>query len=232
MALAAGALGLAIAATAAPASKAGAAAVRVQELAALQQKAVAHSAPIRLSRTIESVGATRPISGRRTFLPVVGHSTDEDGDAWLKVMLPGRPNSHTGWILAATASRAETPWRIAVDLSARRLKIFREGHRVRSYRAVVGKASTPTPRGKFFVEEVVRLGGGAIGAPAALALSARSNVLQQFEGGPGQIAFHGTRNVGGKPGTAVSHGCMRLRTRAIRWLAAHVVGGSPVEIRR
>lgn len=232
MALVAGALGLATAATAAPASTAGAAAAEVQELAALQQKAVARSAPVRIARAIEGVSANRPISGRRTYLPVIGHSTDQEGADWLKVMLPGRPNSHTGWIPAATATLTKTPWRIGVDLSARRVRIFNEGRQVRSFRAIVGTSSTPTPQGPFFVEELVRLGGGAVGAPAALALSARSNVLKQFEGGPGQIAFHGTRNVGGRLGTAASHGCIRLRTKAIRWLAAHVGGGSPVDIRR
>jgi lipoprotein-anchoring transpeptidase ErfK/SrfK len=227
--LTAGVLGLA---TAAPAFAAGAAGSQGQALAALQQKAVAHTAPATNARTVESVSAIRPITGRQTFLPVVGHATDGVGDAWLKVLLPGRPNSHTGWIPAASVRITETPWRIAVDLSARRVTVFRNGHRDRSFRAVVGKPSTPTPQGHFFVEEMVRLGGGAIGAPAALALSARSNVLQQFEGGPGQIALHGTGNVGGRPGTAVSHGCMRLRNHAILWLAAHIVGGSPVDIRR
>jgi lipoprotein-anchoring transpeptidase ErfK/SrfK len=227
--LAAAALSLA---TAAPAFAAGAADGQGHELAALQQRTAAHTAPATTARTVESVSAIRPITGHPTFLPVVGHSTDREGDAWLKVLLPGRPNSHTGWIPSASVKITETPWRIAVDLSARRVTVFRDGHRDRSFRAVVGKPSTPTPQGHFFVEEMVRLGGGAIGAPAALALSARSNVLQQFEGGPGQIALHGTGNVGGRPGTAVSHGCMRLRNHAILWLAAHIGGGSAVDIRR
>ena len=45
---------------------------------------------------------------------------------------------------------------------------------------------------------------GAAGGPFALALSARSDVLKQFGGGPGQIAMHGVANLGGTPGTAVS----------------------------
>jgi lipoprotein-anchoring transpeptidase ErfK/SrfK len=95
----------------------------------------------------------------------------------------------------------------------------------------VGKPSTPTPQGRFFVEETLVLGGGAVGAPYALALSARSNVLQQFDGGPGQIALHGLDNVGGVPGTAASHGCMRLARRPITWLAARIGPGVPVTIR-
>ena len=70
------------------------------------------------------------------------------------------------------------------------------------------------------------------GAPFALALSARSNVLQEFEGGPGQIAIHGVANLGGTPGTAVSHGCVRLANPGIRWLAARIEPGVPVAITR
>ena len=73
---------------------------------------------------------------------------------------------------------------------------------------------------------------GAAGGPFALALSARSNVLQEFMGGPGQIAMHGVANLGGTPGTAVSHGCVRLANRNISWLVARMGPGAPVTIRR
>ncbi len=70
------------------------------------------------------------------------------------------------------------------------------------------------------------------GAPFALALSARSNVLQEFAGGPGQIALHGVTNIGGVLGTAVSHGCVRLAATAMRWLVVRIGPGVPVTIRR
>ena len=73
---------------------------------------------------------------------------------------------------------------------------------------------------------------GSPGAPFALALSARSNVLRQFGGGPGQIAIHGVANLGGTLGTAISHGCIRLGNRSIRWLAARIAPGTPVTITR
>ena len=95
---------------------------------------------------------------------------------------------------------------------------------------MVGKPSTPTPLGRFFVEEAVTLSQQASGAPYALALSARSNILQEFDGGPGQIALHGTNNIGGILGTAASHGCIRLDTPAITWLAARIGPGVPVTI--
>jgi lipoprotein-anchoring transpeptidase ErfK/SrfK len=71
-----------------------------------------------------------------------------------------------------------------------------------------------------------------VGSPFALATSARSRVLQEYGGGPGQIALHGTRNISGALGTAVSHGCIRLSTRAITWLARRIGSGTPLTITR
>jgi lipoprotein-anchoring transpeptidase ErfK/SrfK len=70
----------------------------------------------------------------------------------------------------------------------------------------------------------------AVGHPYALALSARSNVFQEFAGGPGQIAIHGLDNVGGTPGTAASHGCIRLDTSDDTWLAKRIEPGVPVVV--
>jgi lipoprotein-anchoring transpeptidase ErfK/SrfK len=117
-----------------------------------------------------------------------------------------------------------------VRTSSRRVLVYRRGRLVRSFAAIVGKQSTPTPHGRFFVEESVRMLPGSAGAPFALALSARSNVLQEFEGGPGQIAVHGVANLGGTLGTAISHGCIRLATRSIRWMATRIAAGVPVTI--
>ncbi|MBA3301018.1 MAG: L,D-transpeptidase, partial [Thermoleophilaceae bacterium] len=47
---------------------------------------------------------------------------------------------------------------------------------------------------------------------------------------PGQIGFHGLRNIGGRLGTAVSHGCIRLSTGAITWLATRIGAGVPITI--
>jgi len=54
--------------------------------------------------------------------------------------------------------------------------------------------------------------------------------FNQFAGAPGQIALHGIDNVGGVPGTAASHGCMRLSTPDISWLAHRIGPGTPVTI--
>ena len=174
--------------------------------------------------------AQRPITGERTVLPVIAHRTGADGLEWLRVRLPGRPNGLTGWIRERGTAYAATSWHVVVTISGRRVVVYRNGRVVRVFKAIVGKPSTPTPRGEFFVEEVVQLPAGAAGAPFALALSSRSEVLQEFAGGPGQTALHGVANIGGVLGTAVSHGCVRLDTDAIRWLAERIGPGVPVTV--
>jgi lipoprotein-anchoring transpeptidase ErfK/SrfK len=76
----------------------------------------------------------------------------------------------------------------------------------------------------------VRLSPGDVGAPFALALSARSDALQEFDGGPGQIAVHGRANIGGVPGTAASHGCVRLGDAAMRWVLGRIGAEVPVTV--
>jgi lipoprotein-anchoring transpeptidase ErfK/SrfK len=202
-----------------------------QTLAILLGSHAAMSAPDESSTALELVRAKRPITDERTVLPVIGHTSGADGVRWLQVLLPGRPNGHTGWIKLRATRAARTSWHIVVDTSARRVTIYYKGRSVRVFKAIVGKPTTPTPRGEFFVEEVIQLRAGDVGAPFALALSARSNVFQEFAGGPGQIALHGLRNVGGVLGSAVSHGCVRLANAAMRWLNIRIGPGVPVTIK-
>jgi lipoprotein-anchoring transpeptidase ErfK/SrfK len=171
-----------------------------------------------------------PITGEPTTVPVIGALTGSDGVQWLRVMLPGRPNGSTGWIAQQGTRRLVTNWHIVVDLAGRRVSAYSKGHLLKSFQAVVGKPSTPTPTGEFFVEETLQMPAGEAGGPFALALSARSNVLQEFEGGPGQIAIHGLDNLGGTLGAAESHGCIRLATASIEWLATRIGPGTPVTI--
>lgn len=198
---------------------------RTQALVVLLHAHGTYVRPARSSRRTGIVSARRPLTGERTVLPVLGRE-----GPWLRVLLPGRPNGRTGWIDRARTRAATTAWHVVVRLAQRRVLVYRRGHVVRSFLAIVGKPSTPTPTGDFFVEEAVALRAGDMGGPFALALSARSEVLQEFGGGPGQIALHGLENVGGRLGTAVSHGCIRLANGAMHWLVLRLGPGTPVTI--
>jgi lipoprotein-anchoring transpeptidase ErfK/SrfK len=202
-----------------------------QRLVVLLHDHVARTAPRLGARRIEAVRARRPLTRARTVLPVLGYTT-VSGRSWAHVRLPGRPNGHKGWIPTDHTRRTSTEWQISIRLSARRVTVYRGGRATRRFSAVVGKPSTPTPRGRFFVEEAVALNSSDAGGPFALATSARSNVLQEFDGGPGQIALHGTDNLSGALGTAASHGCVRLSTDAITWIARRVGAGAPLTVKR
>lgn len=207
--------------------------VVVRPTQALASLLVAHQAftrPDPHAKQLRRVRPERPITGERTVLPILATRTGTDGLEWLKVRLPGRPNSHTGWIRERETRLSTTPWHIVVDTSTLHVTVYKDGRAVRVFEAVVGKMSTPTPKGQFFVEEDVALPSNAVGAPFALALSARSDVFSRFDGGPGQIALHGLDNVGGVLGTFASHGCVRLADDTMRWLVLHIAPGVPVTI--
>ena len=201
-----------------------------QKVVTLYSAQEALSKPARGSASLGLVPATRPLTGTRTILPVLGQRAGAKGLRWLHVLLPGRPNGHTGWIKRRDTVVSTTGWHIVVDISSRRVTVYRNGRPLRVVKAVVGKPSTPTPTGEFFVEEALLLRGGEPGGPFALALSARSTVFQEFEGGPGQVALHGLMNVGGVPGTAASHGCVRLDNTTMLWLVHRIGPGVPVTI--
>lgn len=211
-----------------PAEAAGYRVPASQPLVVLLGDHVARARPSPNARRIESVDSRRPLTGVRTVLPVLGRT--RSGSSWVRVRLPGRPNSHTGWISTDHTRNTFTQWHIWVKLSARRVTIYHDGRIMRRFRAVVGKPSTPTPQGQFFIEEALALSPREAGAPFALASSARSDVFQEFDGGPGQIALHGTDNLRGALGTAASHGCVRLSTGDITWLARRIGSGVPLTI--
>ena len=149
---------------------------------------------------------------------------------WLRVQVPVRPNGTTGYVRASDVALGRTDLHIEVDLGARRI-LVRDGMTILVDSSVaVGAADTPTPTGSFFVTDVVDTpnDAGAYG-PFALGLSAHSDVLEQFGGGDGQIAIHGTDQPS-SIGAAVSHGCVRVPNDVVNQLADIVPLGTPVTI--
>ena len=135
------------------------------------------------------------------------------GRQWLQVRLPVRPNGVTGWILRSKALLGHTRWWLGLRLRDRRLTVYRDGHRVRSVRAVVGAPGTPTPRGLAAVyERNPQPDGAGFLGPWALSLTALSDVLESYGGGPGRIAIHGRGGASLRDplGSARSHGCIRI----------------------
>ena len=59
--------------------------------------------------------------GQPLRLLVVRDATDDDGDIWLRIQLPIRPNGQAGWVAASDVRLTEADERVVIDLSERRL---------------------------------------------------------------------------------------------------------------
>ena len=175
--------------------------------------------------------APRNANGLRTVFSIRRVVRDQRClPAWYRVQLPIRPNGVVGYVRAGTVDVGAVRTRIMVDLSARRLTLFRGGRRVLRVRVSIGSPATPTPTGRFYVNQRVKAADptGPYG-PAALGVSAFSPVLTGWaQGGP--IAVHGT-NHPELIGQAVSTGCVRVRNAVIHRLFPAVPAGTPVRIR-
>jgi lipoprotein-anchoring transpeptidase ErfK/SrfK len=149
---------------------------------------------------------------------------------WYRVQLPRKPNGITGYVRAVSVDLIPVRTRIVVDLSERRITLFRRGTKVLETVAAVGSDSTPTPTGSFYVDQrlIPSDPSGPFG-PGAVGIAAYSEVLTGWtQGGP--IAIHGTN----KPwliGQAVSNGCLRVRNPVLRRIFAAALPGTPVTIR-
>ena len=93
----------------------------------------------------------------------------------------------------------------------------------------VGRGSTPTPTGDFYIDIVNPLGGHRVYGWGQLSVAGFSNVLQSFGGGIGQIAIHGW-NDDNIMGSSVSNGCVRMRNDDIARVAELAPLGTPVHI--
>jgi lipoprotein-anchoring transpeptidase ErfK/SrfK len=149
---------------------------------------------------------------------------------WYRVRLATWPNGTTGWVRSRDLATTRLHARIVVDISSHRLFLYKAGRVVFTSAAAIGKPSTPTPRGTFFVTQrfVVTPATGPYG-PRALGISAFSNVLRSWRDG-GPIGIHGT-NEPFSIGAPVSHGCVRLPNDRMIALFKLIPLGTPVLIR-
>jgi lipoprotein-anchoring transpeptidase ErfK/SrfK len=149
---------------------------------------------------------------------------------WEKVYLPVRPNGTTAWVRDGDVTLASNPYVVDLSLTKHHIEVFKGQTLVDSEPAGVGRSVLPTPRGTYYLVTLLRQSNprGAYG-PYAFGLSAYSNVLQSFGGGPGEIGLHGTDYPQGL-GTNVSHGCIRISNVGITRLAHLLPLGTPVII--
>jgi lipoprotein-anchoring transpeptidase ErfK/SrfK len=169
--------------------------------------------------------------GFQVVLPIVAEQLSKScKPTWFRVRVAHYPNGTLGWIRAGTVATSRIRRRIVVDVSRRRLFLYQRGKLILSTPAAVGKASTPTPHGRFYITQrfIVTEPNSPYGS-RALGISAFSNVLRSWvDGGP--VGIHGT-NEPFSIGKGVSHGCIRLPEQTMRRLFGLVPLATPVLIR-
>jgi lipoprotein-anchoring transpeptidase ErfK/SrfK len=172
--------------------------------------------------------ARSPNGGRAPML-VKGTRTI-GGTAWVRILLPIRPNGASAWAHADDVRLVGRREEIVVDLSARVLRRYDDGKLVDRFRVGIGTPATPTATGTFYVWQRVHFSNayGPYGI-FALGLSGFSPVLSDWPGG-GRMAIHGTANPSDR-GQAVSHGCVRVYNADLKRLL-DVRLGTPVVIER
>jgi len=150
---------------------------------------------------------------------------------WLGVLTDHMPNSRVAWIPQRSAELVHEPYRLDVDLSARRILVRREGRVVRRIGVAIGKPSTSTPTGRFAVTDTLRIGpSNPEYGCCAVALTGRQPNLPPGWTVSDRLAIHGTPDEGAI-GRAVSNGCLHAREADMRWLLRHVTLGARVQIR-
>lgn len=165
-----------------------------------------------------------------TFL-VLQRGVMRDGDEWLEVALPVRPNGSRAWIRKSDVTITFTDLAIRIELAAHRLVVTQATNVIKDFPIGVGTAETPTPGGVFYIKELLRPSNpdGPYG-PYAFGLSGFSNVISDSDQfGDGVIGIHGT-NEPQLVGTDVSHGCIRLRNEDLTQLVGLLPLGTPVEV--
>ncbi|MGI8729714.1 MAG: L,D-transpeptidase [Solirubrobacteraceae bacterium] len=173
---------------------------------------------------VKTIGTKTRFDSKQT-LAVVRRRGD-----WLGVLSDHVPNSRTAWIPAASAELEHVPYRLDVDLSARRLVVRHEGRVVRRMNIAIGRPHTPTPTGRFAVTDGLRITGTNAYGCCALALTATQSNLPQGWAGGDRIAIHGT-GATGSIGSPASAGCMRALDSEMRWLLPRIKPGVQVRIR-
>jgi lipoprotein-anchoring transpeptidase ErfK/SrfK len=147
------------------------------------------------------------------------------GTAWVELRIPGRPNGRVGWAQrSALDGFNHTDMEVVVNRAARRLTLYRGGKVIFQAPVGVGKPSTPTPAGHFWITEAF-VSHDPFYGPYAFGTSDYST-LTEWKGG-GIVGLHGTNEPQLIPGDP-SHGCIRLRNSDILRMSRLVSIGTPL----
>lgn len=194
----------------------------------LEEPVPVRAQPSSHARLVERLGTSTADGTSMIVEPIIEATVA--GREWLEIHLPVLPNSRTGWIpRSAVSELAPVRTWLIVNTKTLRASLIDSGRTVFSTRIGIGKPSTPTPHGNFYViDRLDDLGYGGEYGPLAFGTSAKSPVLTDWPGG-GVVGIHGTNEPQLIPGDP-SHGCIRMRNQEILRLGQLMPVGTPVTI--
>ncbi len=171
-------------------------------------------------------------NGGTVGLLVLDTGTAADGSLWLKVLVPIRPNGTNGWIAADDVELSRTRYRIEI-LTRQRIVRFLDAGRVvhvsgrrrdaalaDTARPVCGRRARPPAQPQGIP--------GNLGTPPDGVLQHTAELRRRPRHGRDPRP-RGTSLLD-PLGTARSHGCIRITNRAIAYIEARAVEGTPVQI--
>jgi hypothetical protein len=162
--------------------------------------------------------------------PALRSWSDSKDHTWLEVRIPMRPNGRTGWVRrSALGPLYRVRTRLVLDRAKLRATLYKRGRGLWASPVGIGKPSTPTPAGRFWIREKFKTPSpDGLYGPVAFGTSDYS-VLSDWPGG-GIVGIHGTSEPSLIPGRP-SHGCIRVRNEAVRRLWRLMPVGTPLLIR-
>jgi len=189
----------------------------------------AHSAPSTKARRVGRL-RFRTGDGFPEVYIALASVQDARGRTWIRVRLPQKPNNVTGWVVATALGDFHlVHTKLVVNRRWLRVTLYDHGHRVFQARVGVGKPSTPTPAGRFWIREKFHVRGNPLYGTRAMGTAAYSNTLTDWPGG-GVVGLHGTSEPGLIPGRP-SHGCVRIKNADIERLYRLTPVGTPLLIK-
>lgn len=165
--------------------------------------------------------------GAPAALPVI-----DSRPGWLRVRLAQRPNFSTAWIRTTDARLVTSPYRIAIDVETKRLRLYDRGKVTLDAPAGVGTADDPTPTGEFFVALFAPPPGPGYGDFVVVTSAHSTSITDWDSSGDAIVGIHGplgAEDAIGDSGARLSHGCVRLHLPDLAALRA-VPAGSPISI--
>jgi hypothetical protein len=184
------------------------------------------AAPSLHARRISKLSFATPDDMGLEPYPILSEQSGSGG-TWMQIRVPGRPNGRIGWVpRGALTAFHVVHTELIVNRASRTLRLFRNGHQIFQAPVGVGKPSTPTPPGHFWITEAF-VSTDPFYGPYAFGTSDAS-VLSEWPGG-GIVGLHGTNEPNLVPGDP-SHGCIRLHNSDILRLKSLLPIGTPLWI--